>query len=161
MSLLVLYVPLRNGLMQVRDETIVQSAAREAIQRLAAPESLVSEQVRYSPSQIWVSLVVTENVDPARIEQARALIMKRTGKDAEVVVRKVAGEEELALLRERLRAPVPQPVTRPDLGSVQAEWFARLRRAVESAWPAAIVPLLGYELALTDSGPRVRIRYEI
>jgi len=159
-ALLVVYVPLRKGLMQVRDETLARSAVREAVRRVASPEAIVSEQVRLGQTRIRVSLVVTDQVDPARIEQARAVIMKRTGKDAELTVRKVAGEEELALLRERLRAPPEPAAPSPDLGQAQAEWFGRLQRAIEEMWPSDVIPLRGYELALTADGPRVRVVYE-
>lgn len=157
-SLALLYVPLRDGLMRVRDETVARSAIREAVRRIVPAEAVVSEQVRLGQTRLVVRLVVTEAAEPARVEQARDLLLKRTGKDVDLAVRKVAGDEELALLRERLRAPAPQAP--PGLDQVRAEWFERLGKAVEQIWPAAIVPLAGYELTFTAEGPLVRIRYE-
>ncbi len=160
MALAILYLPLRRGLMEVRDEAVARSAVREAIRRIAAPDAVVAEQVRVGPARIRVHLVVTETVDPARTEEARALVMKRTGKDVDLRVRKVAAEEELAPLRERLARPVPEPVRPPDLPSVAAEWTQRLQQSVTEIWPAAVVPLLDYELVFTPQGPVVRLRYE-
>ncbi len=159
-ALAILYLPLRRGLMEVRDETVARSAVREAIRRIAPPDAVVAEQVRVGPARIRVHLIVTEPVDPARTEEARSLVMKRTGKDVELTVRKVAGEEELALLRERLARRAPQPAPPPDLESVAAEWTRRLQQAINEIWPAAVLPLVDYELVFAPQGPLVRIRYE-
>jgi len=158
-GLAVLYLPLRNGLMQVRDEAVARNAVREAIRRLAPPEAVVAEQIRIGAARIRVNLVVTESVPGPRVQDARALLLKRTGRDVELTVRKVAGEEELALLRDRLQAPAAPPPAPPDLGAARAEWFGRLAEALEGIWPAAVAPLEGYELVFTAEGPVVRVRY--
>jgi hypothetical protein len=63
-------------------------------------------------------------------------------------VRKVASEEELALLRERLRTPAPSPAPVQDLDSLRGDVLARVEAPLKDLWPAKAASLLGYELEL-------------
>ena len=156
--LAVLFVPLRQSLLQVRDETVARGAIRDAVRRLAPPWGVVAQSIQLASDRIQVRLVVTDAVEPARVEEAKRLILRRTGKDVELSVRKVAGEEELALLRERLRTPAAPPVQ--DLASVKAEMMARLEGPLKEIWPSDRAQLLEYELGFTAADTVVRIRYQ-
>ncbi len=76
----------------------------------------------------------------------------------DLFVRKVAGEEELTLLRERLKPAPPTPLE--DLDGVRRELVARLEQPLHEAWPAGSATLLGYELGFNPSGIVVRLRYQ-
>jgi uncharacterized hydrophobic protein (TIGR00271 family) len=156
--LVALFVPLSRALLQVKNETVARAAIREAIRHLAPREAVLSELVDLAPDRIRIRLILTDSVPPAKIEHARSLILKRTGRDADLFVRRVAGEEELALLRERLK---PEPITPlADLDAVRREWIARLDQPLRETWPADSATLLGYELGFTPEATLVRIRYQ-
>ena len=76
----------------------------------------------------------------------------------DLFVRKVAGEEELALLRERLK-PAP-PVPLEDLDGVRRELVQRLEQPLQESWPVGSATLLGYELGFSPSSVVVRLRYQ-
>lgn len=124
LPLVVLFVPLRRRLEQVRDETMARVAVRESIRQMAPADSLVSQAVELQPDRIRVRLTVTGAVPAARVQQAQSEIIRRTGKNVDISVRKVAGEDELALLRERLSTPVHGPLD--DLDALRPELFAKL-----------------------------------
>lgn len=155
--LAVLFVPLSRALMQVRNETLARGAIREAVRQLASRDAVVSELIDLAPERIRVRLILTDAVPAAKIEEARRTILKKTGRDVDLFVRKVAGEEELALLRERLKPAPPAPLE--DLDSVRRELVARLEQPIHEAWPAGSGTLLGYELGFSPSGVVVRLRY--
>ena len=156
--LAVLFVPLSRALMQVRNETLARGAIREAVRQLAPREAIVSQMVDLAPDRIRVRLILTDAVPAAKIEEARKNILKRTGKDVDLFVRKVAGEEELALLRERLKPAPPTPLE--DLDGVRRELVARLEQPLQESWPAGSATLLGYELGFSPGGIVVRLRYQ-
>jgi uncharacterized hydrophobic protein (TIGR00271 family) len=156
--LAVLFVPLSRALMQVRNETIARAAIREAVRQIAPQDAVVSELVDIAPDRIRVRLILTDAVPLAKIEEARKTIRMRTGRDVDLFVRKVAGEEELALLRERLKPAPPTPIQ--DLDAVRRELIARLEQPLREAWPSGYATLLGYELGFSPSGIVVRLRYQ-
>jgi uncharacterized hydrophobic protein (TIGR00271 family) len=156
--LVVLFVPLSRALMQVRNETLARGAIREAVRQMASREAVVSEVIDLAPDRIRVRLILTDAVPAAKVEEARRTILKRTGRDVDLFVRKVAGEEELALLRERLKPALPTPLE--DLDGVRRELVARLEQPLQESWPAGSATLLGYELGFSPSGVVVRLRYQ-
>jgi uncharacterized hydrophobic protein (TIGR00271 family) len=156
--LAVLFVPLGRALMQVRNETVARAAIREAVRQIAPRESVLSEVVDLTPDVIRIRLILTDSVPAARIEEARNLILRRTGRDADLFVRRVAGEEELALLRERLKPAPPTPLE--DLKAVGRELVTRLEQPLREAWPTSSATLLGYELGFSPSEVVVRVRYQ-
>jgi uncharacterized hydrophobic protein (TIGR00271 family) len=156
--LVVLFVPLSRALMQVRNETLARGAIREAVSQLASRDAVVSEVVDLAPDRIRVRLILTDAVPAGRIEEARRTILKKTGRDVDLFVRKVAGEEELTLLRERLKPAPPTPIE--DLDGVRRELVARLEQPLHEAWPAGSATLLGYELGFSPGGIVVRLRYQ-
>jgi uncharacterized hydrophobic protein (TIGR00271 family) len=157
--LAVLFVPLSRALIRVKNETVARGAIREAIRQIAPRESVVSEVADITPDRIRLRLILTDSVPPPRIEQAKNLILKRTGRDVELFVRRVAGEEELALLRERLTAP-PPPSPLEDLEGVRRELIGRLDQPLRETWPAGAAALLSYELRFSPEDIVVRVRYQ-
>jgi hypothetical protein len=120
---------------------------------------LVSQQVDLTPERILVRLIVTTSPDAAKIKDAERNLIRRTGKEVTLSVRKVASEEELALLRERLWTP-PAPVPPQDLESIRAELLGRLESPLKQTWPSNAAPLLGYELGFTANEVLVQVRYQ-
>ena len=157
--LAILFFPLRKSLYQLRDETVSRGVVREAVRSLGPSDALLTQQVDLEPSRIVVHLVVASPVPAVRIREAERMIIRRTGKEASVVVRKVAGEEELALLRDRLRPPTPAPPPQT-MESIRAEILGRLEPLLKETWPAETTPLVGYEIGFTPEDVVVRIRYE-
>jgi uncharacterized hydrophobic protein (TIGR00271 family) len=152
-----LFVPLRDGFVQVRDEAVARNAVADVIRRLVPSETVVTRQVDVAPDRVSVRLVVTTAVNSDQLRNAERELVKRTGKEVGLSVRKVAGEEELALLRERLRAPAPQAV--PDISAIRAELVSRMDGPIKEAWPATNATLVDYELGFTPAETVVHIKY--
>ncbi len=153
----ILFVPLREGFLQVRDEAIARNAVADVVRRLAPADAVVTRQVDVAPDRVSVRLVVTARLDATKTREAERELIRRTGKEVTLSVRKVAGEEELALLRERLRAPAPQAV--PDLGTLRSELVSRLDAPLKEAWPASNATLTDFELGFTPTETVVHVRY--
>ncbi|MCW5965662.1 MAG: DUF389 domain-containing protein [Bryobacterales bacterium] len=152
----VLFVPLSQALLEVRNETLARGAIREAIRTIAPRDAIVSEVVDLGAEQIRIRLILTEAIPPERVEQARNSILKRTGRDVDLFVRKVAGDDELLRLQERLSSP---RVAR-DLEEVRLEMVARLEGPLQEVWPSDLADLKGYELGFQRDGVVVRVRYQ-
>jgi uncharacterized hydrophobic protein (TIGR00271 family) len=159
-SLIVLFVPLRQSLYHLRDETIGRAAVREAMNLLGPPDAFLTRQIDLQPDRIVVRLVAAAPVAAETIRAAERIIIQRSGKQAAIHVRKVASEEEIAMLRDRLRQPqAPLPPTPQTLESLRAEIVGRLEPVVRQVWPADAAELAGQEIAFTPDGSLVRLRY--
>jgi uncharacterized hydrophobic protein (TIGR00271 family) len=157
--LALLFVPLRQSLMQVRDETVARAAVGEALRMLAPPGVIVARQVDPNSDPIVISLVVTSAIPQENVKRAEKLLLRRTGRDARIAIRKVASEEELALLRERFKQPAAPPLIE-DLNRVREDVMGRLGGPLKEIWPAGASPLVSYEMGFTPDDTVVRIRYE-
>lgn len=156
--LAMLFVPLRESLYRVRDETIARATARDAVRMVMPPDAVLSQQPEISRDRIMIRIIATTSADREKVRLAERFILRRTGKDATILVRKVAGEEELALLRESLRVPGPPPVR--DIESMRTEMLARLEGPLKETWPSGGPELMAYELGLDPEGIVVRLRYK-
>jgi len=63
--LIALFVPLRQSLYHLRDETVARRAVREVISSLASLDTIVAEQLELSADRIVLRTVVTEAAYPA------------------------------------------------------------------------------------------------
>lgn len=157
-----LYVPLQRSLGQLRDEVVSRAAVLEVIRGIAPREDIVSEQVEIGADLVRIRLIVAVAVPPDKVAQAQRLLLRRTGKDAVLSVRKVASEEELASLRERLSrssAPKPSPPPEPSLEDLRARFLQKLEQRLKSVWPHQNAELTGHEIALRPEGIVARLRY--
>lgn len=160
--LMVLFVPLRRGLLQVRDETLSRTAARDVVRTLTPAANVLAQAIDIADDRVAVRLIVTSHVDPARITAAERTLLRRTGKEATIAVRRVAAEEELAVLRAELtRTTMPPPDVVPPLGleAARTDLLQRLDAPLREIWPEDTAPLESYELALTPDGTVVRLTY--
>jgi uncharacterized membrane protein len=155
----VLFIPLRQSLYQLREETVARTAANEAVRLMTSPGEIFTQQLDVTPERIILRMIVTESVPEDKIREAEKLLLRRTGKEVTVAVRKVASEEELAMLRERFRTP-PAPPPPRDLNSTRTELIARLEQPLKEVWPSELAPLLSYEVGFTPEDILVRIRYQ-
>lgn len=158
-TLIALFIPLRQSLFQLREETIARTAANEAVRLLASPGMIFTQQLDVTPERLILRMIVTEAVPEDKIREAEKLLLRRTGKAVTVAVRKVASEEELAMLRERFRSP-PAPPQPRDLNSVRAELIGRVEQPLKEVWPAESAPLVSYEVGFTSEETLVRVRYK-
>jgi uncharacterized hydrophobic protein (TIGR00271 family) len=158
-TLAALFIPLRQSLYQVREETIARTAANEAARMLASPGMIFTQQLDVTPERLILRMIVTDTVPEDKIREAEKLLLRRTGKEVTVAVRKVASEEELATLRERFRAPPAPPAPR-DLNSIRTELIARLEQPLKEIWPAESAPLVSYEVGFAPEDVVVRVRYK-
>ena len=158
--LAMLFVPLSRSLLQVRDEARSRAAVREVLRLMGPADAFVTQQVDITAAQIVIRLVAASPVSKDRIGEAQKLLLRRTGKEVSLTVRKVASEEELALLRQQLKTAVPVPHPPQDLESLRADVTASLDRLLKETWPAGAGELLGYEIGLTPEELLARIRYQ-
>jgi uncharacterized hydrophobic protein (TIGR00271 family) len=161
-TFVLLFIPLRNSLNQLAAETVSRAAAREAMRALGA-SNILTQQLDVLSDSIVLRLVVAEPVPPAKIREAERILIERTGRPANVYVRKVAGEEELAALRERLRQPVAAPVAgphEPKLEDLQKIALEKIGGPVKEIWPDSASQLLSYEFGFNEKGPVVRLTYQ-
>jgi len=160
--LALLYIPLRQSLMRVRDETIARAAIVEAIRGMAPPGSVVSQRIDPTSDPILVRLVVATAVSQEQIRAAELLVAQRTGRGVDLAVRKVTSDDELALLRQNLQPPpAPPPAPPPfSLDAVRLETLAHMEGPLKAIWPAESAELLGSEYGFTSDGVVVHLRYQ-
>ena len=153
-------VPLSESLVQLANEAVARDAVQRAVRLITAddPDAVVSQQSNVLGDTIRVSLIVANPVDNEKVAEAERMILMRTGREAQLNVRRVAGEEEIERLREGLLA---RPVTaaRTDLGELQSEILGRLQRPLDELWPTSRACLLSHEIGFTPGGMVVRIAY--
>ncbi|GIU76299.1 MAG: hypothetical protein KatS3mg004_3386 [Bryobacteraceae bacterium] len=160
-TFVLLFIPLRKSLMQLAGESTARAAAREAVRLIGAP-NVLTQQLDILTDNTVLRLVVAEAVPAAKVRAAERLMIERTHRPATVIVRKVAGEEELAALRERLRQPMVAlpPPPPPSLEDLRKTVIERIRPAVRELWPEGASRLLGYEFGYTEQGAVMRLQYE-
>ncbi len=159
-TFVLLFIPLRNSLNQLAAETVARGAAREAVRVLGA-SNVLTQQLDILSDSVTLRVVVAEPVAPEKVREAERLLIQRTRRPATVQVRKVAGEEELAALRERLRQPAPPPpAPAPDLAAMQLLVLERVQPPIRELWPAEFGELKGYEFGYTEAGAVLRLSYE-
>lgn len=158
-TLAALFVPLRQSLYQLREETVVRTAANEAVRLLVSTGMIFTQRLDITPERVALRMIVTESVPESKIREAEKLLLRRTGKEVVVSVRKVASEEELASLRERFRTP-PLPPPPQDIESIRNDVVSRLEKPLKEVWPAETAELVSYETGFTPEEILVRIRYK-
>ncbi|MBS1876484.1 MAG: DUF389 domain-containing protein [Acidobacteria bacterium] len=154
----VLFVPLSRSLLQVAGETRCRAAVREALRLLGPAETFVAQQVDITARNVVIRLVAAAPVPKERIDNAEKLLIRRTGREVSLTVRRVASEEDLAVLRQQLsKQAAPAPPA--DLQEIAASVVPRLEQALKTLWPDSAGELLAYELGFAPEGVVVRIRY--
>ncbi|MEZ5391785.1 MAG: DUF389 domain-containing protein [Bryobacterales bacterium] len=128
-------VPLSRALSQLTQELVARGAVEDAVKTVSGndPDAIISRQSYLQGDTIRVTLVLATPVDPETVSEAERGILRRTGREARMIVRRVAGEEELQMLREGLS--VAQPQAPEDVESIRVELMARIRRPLEQLWP--------------------------
>jgi hypothetical protein len=160
-AVIVLFVPLRRSLLQLRDETVARTAVRETIRSLAPAGDMLLQQVDVTPDAVLVRLVMASAVDEQAIEQAEKDLIRRTGKNANITVRRVVGAEELATFRQQMAAPaLPPPPAPRSLNETRMEIIAQIDQPLREIWPSDVAPLVGYEVVLNSEDIILRIRYQ-
>lgn len=159
-TFVLLFIPLRNSLNQLAAETVARGAAREAVRMLGA-SNILTQQLDILSDSVSLRLVVAEAIPQEKIREAEQFLIRRTRRPATVTVRKVAGEEELAALRERLRQPVAPPAPRePSLADFQALAAQRVGAPLKEIWPSSAGELESWEFGFSEKGPLVRLIYK-
>mgnify|MGYP000017646979 CR=1 FL=1 len=159
-TFVLLFIPLRNSLNQLTAETVARGAAREAVRALGAA-NILSQQLDITQEGVTLRVVAAEAVAEDKVRQAERILIQRTRRPATVNVRKVAGEEELAALRERLRQPMaPAAAPPPDLATMRLLVLERVQPPLRELWPSQFGRLAGYEFGYTETGAVLRLSYE-
>ena len=150
-------IPLSRALSQLTQELVARGAVEEAVKTVAGedPDAIISRQTYLQTDTIRVSLVVANVVDPEKVAEAERSILRRTGREARLNVRRVAGQEELQRLREGLAVVQPESID-----TIRADLMARLQRPLDDLWPEASACLKDFRLAFTKTGAIVTIVYE-
>ncbi len=156
----IVLVPLRAGLIQVKNEAIARAAVIDAIRELVPPGALVTQNVRYAQDNIGISIVSAKPIKAEDIENARRLIERRTGTPANISVQEVASRSELNDMLVRLNAPQQQRVAPLEsMGSLESGVLAQMGATIKEVWPAN-TPLQSWEMGFSPSGPVLHLRYE-
>jgi uncharacterized hydrophobic protein (TIGR00271 family) len=154
----VLFVPLRSSLMQLRDETLSRSAAREAVRALVPADHLLSQQLEIFPDHLIQRMVTTTHIDKQNVLAAEAEVARRTGKRTSIQIRQVANEEELISLRESLMVMEPAQ-TNPTLGSMGESVLPLVEAPLNAVWPKGSAERIDYEVGFGKDSTIVRIGY--
>lgn len=156
-----LFIPLQRSFSQLRDEAIARTAAREAARLILPSSSIVTQSVDVTRDLVVLRLNVASEYETEAVERARQMLLRRTGKDVQIDIRRVAGEDDLRLLRETLASRTPAAAVDPlaDLPRVGADLFMRVEKALSEAWPAESAPRANAEIAFDADGMIIRVRY--
>ncbi len=158
----VLFVPLRASLLQLRDETVCRSAAREALKSLVSSDHILSQQLEMFPDHLVQRIVTTTFIDRQKISSAEGELTRRTGKRASIAVRQVANEDEIISLRQyfqqNLQVPDVRPV-QPNLESLGQSIWPILEEPLNAIWPSTTAQRIDHELGFTKDSTFVRISY--
>jgi len=107
-----------------------------------------------------ISLWSTGQVGAEKIQNARELIERRTGENANIDVREVASRSELTGILARISVPVEPPAPKPQtLTEISSDVLSRLKPALDDVWPTKI-PLVSYGLGFASDGPTVSLDYQ-
>jgi len=158
--LAMLAIPLRQSLLQLRDETIARTAVRDTVQSLAPRGSVLSQALDISSDRVRAQLVVTQAVKPEAVETARRALIQKIGKDVEIVVHQVAGEHEIEAIRGSLQRPLPPTPPTPAFAELAAEIRRQADPALREAWPEALATLTAVEVRVRETAPVILARYE-
>ncbi len=158
--LAIVFIPLRAGLIQVKNEVIARSAVIDAIHDLVPSGSVVAQNVQYAPDRVAISIVSAQPIKEEDIEKARRLIERRTGTQANIAVQEVASRRELAEVLDRLNAPPRPSAPKPQsMASLEESVLGQIGPAVDEIWPPATT-LQSWELGFSPDGPVLHLRYE-
>jgi hypothetical protein len=154
------FVPLRSGLMQLKNEVIARTVVQEAITALVSREAVVAQQVQYNQEGVDISILSAQLIRIGKIDSARALIESRTREKAYIQVREVSSRSDLTDLLDRL-TPFLQPLIPKPLAMtlIESDVLSRLKLSVDEIWPAKML-LLSYELVFSPDGLVVHFRYQ-
>lgn len=161
-AFLLLGGPLIQGFRQVKEETIARTTVSRLVPRMAPAGALVSADEDFSPGNIAIRLVVTEDIPPAKIAETEKEIARITGLNTSIQVRRVANAEELAQLRDRLMRQPPAAAEAPlvrDLEAIRSDVAGRLSRAMEGIWPQEAGELRSGEIVFREDAVVARLTY--
>jgi hypothetical protein len=136
--------------------------AREAVRLIVPASQIVTQVVDVTRDRVILRLNVAAEYQPEDVEKAKAMLLRRTGKDVEIDIRRVAGEDDLRLIRESLASRATQSPVDPlaDLPRVGADLFMRVEKALSEAWPVNSAPRSNAEVAFDAEGMLIRVRYQ-
>ena len=147
----IVFVPLRAGLIQVKNEAIARNAVIDAIQDMVPAGALVTQNVRY---------VSARPIKAEAVEKARSLIERRTGTVANISVQEVASRRELTDLLDRLNTPAPAPPPKPEtMAKLESNVLGEMSPALKDVWPED-TPLQKWEMGFSPDGPVLHLTYE-
>ena len=153
-------VPLRTAFIQVAGETILRTTVQDVLHNLLPSGAVVSQQLDLAPSSVAIRLFSTQNVPPAKLEEAEREIERRSGRKASITVASIASQTELADLKQRLSAPAPPPPKpRPlTIADMQQQLIDRVQPVIDAVWPPQ-APLQGFDIQFSPSGVVVNAQY--
>ena len=156
----ILFVPLTMALRQLRLEAIAREAISQAVQMITPREGIITQEttILEEPSPLLVRLIVADPVEDKKVEEAERHIMRVTGREVRLRVRRVANEEELVSLREGL-AGQAETAAMQDLQAIHADLLARIEGPLKQLWPESQASLDQFELGFRPSGILLRIAY--
>jgi uncharacterized hydrophobic protein (TIGR00271 family) len=148
--LVMVALPLQRTLLDLRDQTRIQRAALDEINRRIPRESIFQQELQVAAEQVSVRVVAVlpggfPESERIRLEQA---IAARAGRPAKVAVFDVATREAVERMG-ALARPGEQRVE--SIEELRLRLWSRAEAAIRAAWPSSAAPLLDYLVATSSS----------
>jgi uncharacterized hydrophobic protein (TIGR00271 family) len=142
--------PLGRTLVQLTENARVRRIVQAESDRAIPRDAVVRQDLDINPDLVRLRLVAVmpEGFPAAQREALQQRITDLTGRPTKVVVYDVPTSDEVAALSNRFSRQGSSEPLLAGVDQLRAQLLARVRAAVESAWPAAAAPLAGYSVGL-------------
>ncbi len=159
--LVLLYIPLQRSFSKMKDEAQTAAAIQQGLRMLSPDGSLIKEVVEFTGDSVRLQLVATAEVPEELVADVKDYLLRTTGKNVDLTVRRVASADELRLLREALatrgRPNAPDPYA--DLDALSAQMVMRAEKTLAEVWPAESAPRKNAEIVFETRGPKLVVKY--
>lgn len=159
--LVLLYIPLQRSFSKMKDEAQTAAAIQQGLRMLSPDGSLIKEVVEFTGDSVRLQLVATAEVPEELVAKVKEHLLRTTGKNVDLTVRRVASADELRVLREALatrsRPTAPDPYA--DLDALSAQMVMRAEKTLAEVWPAESAPRKNAEIVFETPGPKLVVRY--
>jgi uncharacterized hydrophobic protein (TIGR00271 family) len=163
LSIFVLMVafPLQRTLLQLREQTLVQRAVLDELNKVIPRESIFQQdiQVQSDLVRVRVVAVLPEGFPESTRRQLEQIIAAKSNRSAKVLVFDVATRDEVERMGGLLASRTEPKVE--SIEELRMKLWTRVEPAIRAAWPHAAAPLVDFSIGLLPgaAGLAVHIAY--